>query len=155
MTAPDSDAVRGIGDCELAITRQIAVPRPQVFRAWAEPALFRQWWMPEGLGATLLECDLDLRTGGSYRLVYAFGEMQTMAFHGTYPEVVPDARIVWTNAEDPDGAVTTVTLADHDGGTVLTYHERYPSREARDEALASSASALPLQLDQLAALLEI
>ncbi|WP_298168807.1 SRPBCC domain-containing protein [Novosphingobium sp.] len=155
MTAPDSDSVRAIGDCELAITRLIAAPRPQVFRAWAEPALFRQWWMPEGLGATLLECDLDLRTGGSYRLVYAFGEEGTMAFHGTYPEVVPDARFVWTNAEDPDGAVTTVTLADHDGGTVLTYHERYPSREARDEALVGSAMALPLQLDQLATLLEI
>lgn len=153
MNAPGAGAVQGIGDCELAITWHFSAARQQVFEAWAEPALFRQWWMPEGLGATLVECDLDLRTGGSYRLVYAFGETQTMAFHGTYPEVVPDARIVWTNAEDPDGALTTVTLADLDGGTVLTFHERYPSREARDEALVGSASALPLQLGQLAALL--
>ncbi|WP_298192368.1 SRPBCC domain-containing protein [Novosphingobium sp.] len=153
MNAPDAGTVQGIGDCELAITRHFAAPRWQVFRAWAEPALFRQWWMPEGLGATMVECDLDLRTGGSYRLVYAFGEEGTMAFHGAYTEVVPDARIVWTNAEDPDGALTTVTFADDDGGTLLTFHDRYPSGAARDEALAGSAAALPLQLDQLAALL--
>lgn len=155
MNTPNADAVRVIGDCELAITRHFDVPRPQVFRAWSDPALFRQWWVPEGFGITLLECDLDLRTGGSYRLVFAAGETDTMAFHGTYPEVVPDARIVWTNAEDPGGAITTVTFGDQDGGTELTFHERYPSREARDEALAGSASALPRQLGQLVALLEI
>ena len=153
MTGSDAVAVQGIGECELAIARHFAAPRPLVFRAWSEAALFRQWWAPEGFGITLLECDLDLRTGGSYRLVYALGETDTMAFHGTYPEVVPDARIVWTNAEDPDGALTTVTFADQDGGTLLTFHERYPTREARDEALETSAAALPGQFDQLAALL--
>ncbi|WP_246135182.1 SRPBCC domain-containing protein [Novosphingobium sediminis] len=143
-----------IGETELAITRTLAAARGRVFEAWSDAALFRQWWMPEGAGITMLECDLDVRTGGSYRLVYAFGDAGKMAFHGTYPEVVPDARIVWTNAEDPDGAITTVTLAEADGGTLLTYHERYPSQAARDEALAGSALALPQQLNQLAALLE-
>ncbi|WP_421849492.1 SRPBCC domain-containing protein [Novosphingobium sp.] len=155
MSGRDVEAAQGIGECELAMTRWFGAPRPQVFKAWSEAALFRQWWAPEGFGITLLECDLDMRTGGSYRLVFAFGETQTMAFHGTYPDVVPDTRIVWTNAEDPDGAITTVTFADQDGGTLVKFHERYPSREARDEALVGSAAALPRQLDQLAQLLEI
>lgn len=145
---------QAIGECELAMTRHFAAAPSELFRAFADAALFRRWWMPEGAGITLLECDLDVRTGGAYRLVYAFGEDGTMAFHGTYPDVVPDVRIVWTNAEDLDGAVTTVTLAEADGGTLLTFHERYPSQEARDEALEQSAAALPGQLAQLAGLLE-
>lgn len=153
MSGNDADRVRQIGERELAITRHLSAAPPQVFRAFADATLFRQWWVPDGASMTLLDCDLDVRTGGSYRLVFAFGEDGTAAFHGTYPEVVPHARIVWTNAEDPDGAITTVTFAEQDGGTLLTFHELYPSRDARDEALEQSAAALPGQLAQLAALL--
>lgn len=149
----DNGTAQAIGDRELAIVRRFAAAPAAVFRAFADAALFRQWWAPEGSGVTLQDCAIDLRTGGAYRLVYAFGEDGTMAFHGIYPEVVPDARIVWTNAEDPDGAVTTVTFAAADGGTLLTFHERYPGPEARNEALETSAAALPGQLAQLAALL--
>ena len=155
MSASEAEAARGIGERELAITRWIAATRPLVFKAWSDAALFRKWWVPEGFGITMLECDIDLRTGGSYRLVYAFGDAGEMAFHGIYPEVVPDAHIVWTNAEDPDGALTTVTFVDQGGGTLLTLHEHYPSKEARDEALVGSVLALPQQLGQLAALLGV
>ncbi len=153
MSGADEGAAQPAGETELAITRHLTAAPGRVFAAWTDAAQFRQWWMPDGAGITMLACELDVRTGGSYRLVYAFGDAGEMAFHGSYPEVVPGARIVWTNAEDPKGAITTVTFAEADGGTVLTYHERYPTRAARDEALAGSALALPQQLAQLAALL--
>jgi uncharacterized protein YndB with AHSA1/START domain len=68
-------------------------------------------------------------------------------------DVVPDERIVWTNDEDEEGAVTTVTFADQGGKTLLTFHELYPSAEALEEALQGSAAGLPEQLDQLDQLL--
>lgn len=101
----------------------------------------------------LVACTMDVRTGGTYRLEFGTGGAETMAFHGKYSDVVPGQRIVWTNDEGEDGAVTTITFADKDGQTLLTFHEVYPSTQALEEALEGPAAALPEQLDQLDALL--
>jgi uncharacterized protein YndB with AHSA1/START domain len=76
-----------------------------------------------------------------------------MAFYGKYLTVVPDERIVWTNEEEDEGAVTTVTFEEQAGRTLLTFHELYPSKEALDEAMTGAAAGLPTQLDQLDELL--
>jgi len=78
---------------------------------------------------------------------------QPMAFFGTYREVTPNRRIVWTNEESDQGAVTTVTFEESDGKTLVTFHELYPTEAALDEALAGSAEALPEQFAQLDELL--
>jgi uncharacterized protein YndB with AHSA1/START domain len=110
--------------------------------------------MPKSIsGVSLVSCDMDVRTGGKYRLEFSAGGSETMAFYGKYIEVVPDARIVWTNDEGEEGAITTVTFEDQGGRTRLTFHEAYPSKEALEEALQGSAAGLPEQLDQLAELL--
>jgi uncharacterized protein YndB with AHSA1/START domain len=101
---------------------------------------------------SLLSCEMDVRTGGKYRLEFAAGG-QTMAFYGKYLDVVPNERIVWTNDEGEEGAVTTVTFADEGGKTLLTFHELYPSSEALAEAMTGSAAGLSEQLDQLGELL--
>ena len=156
MTHADDPAaaVTPKGDRALAITRTFSAPVEQVYRAWAEGELFRRWWVPESVpGIALVSCDIDMRTGGTYRLEFGTGGNDTMAFYGKYTEVVPKARIVWTNDEGEEGGVTTVRLEDLGGATRLTYEEAYLATEARDEALNSSAAALPEQFDQLAALL--
>lgn len=140
-------------DRELVVTRLFDAPPRMVFRAWAEPELFRRWWVPKDAPINLLSCEMDVRTGGTYRLVFAAGETDTMAFHGKYLTVVPDERIVWTNEEEDEGAVTTVTFEDQGGKTLLTFHELYPSKEALDEAMTGAAAGLPTQLDQLDELL--
>ena len=146
--------VERIGERELSVTRIFDAPPALVFRAWAEAELFRRWWMPKSVqGVTLSSCEMDVRTGGKYRLEFTFGDGQTMAFFGKYLEVVPDERIVWTNDEGEEGAITTVTFADQGGKTLLTFHEIYPTAEALEEALQGSAAGLPEQMDQLAALL--
>jgi uncharacterized protein YndB with AHSA1/START domain len=128
-------------------------PPATVFEAWSRPDLFRQWWMPKSVtGVSLLACDMDVRTGGKYRLEFGAGG-QTMAFYGKYLDVVPNERIVWTNDEGEEGAVTTVTFEAQAGKTLLTFHELYPSAEALEEAMTGSAAGLPEQLDQLAELL--
>lgn len=151
--ARNGTAVERKSDRELVVTRLFDAPPHMVFRAWAEPELFRRWWVPKDAGITLLSCEMDVRTGGKYRLEFAAGGTDTMAFYGKYLEVVPDERIVWTNEEEDEGAVTTVTFEKRGGKTLLTFHELYPSKEALDEAMAGSAAGLPAQLDQLDELL--
>ncbi|HZN53681.1 MAG TPA: SRPBCC family protein [Candidatus Polarisedimenticolaceae bacterium] len=114
---------------EVVVTRIFNGPARLVFEAWTKPELFRQWWVPKSMGMSLLSCELDARTGGRYRLVYGH-EGSTMEFHGKYIEVTPHSRLVWTNAESENGAVTTVTFEDKGGKTLLVVHDLYPSKEA-------------------------
>jgi uncharacterized protein YndB with AHSA1/START domain len=152
--AQNRTSVERRGDRELVVTRIFDAPPSTVYRAWSQPELFRRWWMPKSVsGVSLLSCDMDVRTGGKYRLEFGTGGSDTMAFYGKYLEVVPNQRIVWTNDEDEEGAVTTVTFEDQGGKTLLTFHEVYPSKEALEEALQGSAAAMPEQLGQLDELL--
>ncbi len=135
---------------ELVITRTFDAPARLVFEAWTTPELFRQWWVPKSSGATLLACEQDVRVGGSYRLEFAHPTAATpMAFHGKYLEVVPNARLVWTNEESDDGAVTTVTFEEKDGKTLLVMRELYPSKRALDTAMEGMDEAIPETFEQL------
>lgn len=137
-------------DLELIATRTFNAPVHIAFEAWSNAELFRRWWIPKAMRSSLLSCAIDMRTGGRYRLEFRVPDTdQPMAFFGTYQEVVPDKRIVWTNEESDQGAVTTVTFEEQVGKTLLTFHEIYPSAAALDEALAGSAEGLPEQFAQL------
>ncbi len=139
---------------ELVVRRTFDAPARIVFEAWSKPELFSRWWVPKSAGMSLLSCDMDVRNGGAYRFVFRHPAFdQPMAFFGTYNEVTPHKRIVWTNEESEQGAVTTVTFEEKAGQTLVTLHERYPTKEALDEALAGSAEGLPEQFAQLDALL--
>ena len=138
---------------ELVITRTINGPARIVFEAWTKPELLRQWWVPKSAGITLLSCEADVRVGGSYRLVFNF-QGSEMAFFGTYREVTPHSRLVWTNDEAGDaGQVSTVTFEEKAGKTLVVLHELYPVKEALDAALASGSQDGTLetfeQLDEL------
>jgi uncharacterized protein YndB with AHSA1/START domain len=142
-------------DRELVVRRTFDAPPALVFKAWSDADLFRRWWVPKDAPVTLLSCEMDVRTGGKYRLEFGAAD-DTMAFYGKYLDVVPGKRIVWTNDEGGDGeqgAVTTVTFEDVGGKTLLTFHELYPTTEAREEAMTGSAAGMPTQLDQLDELL--
>ncbi|GAC1576728.1 MAG: SRPBCC domain-containing protein [Sphingomicrobium sp.] len=148
--AQNRTSVKRSSDRELLVTRTFNAPQSMVYKAWSQPELFRRWWMPKSItGVSLVSCDMDVRTGGKYRLEFGTSGSDTMAFHGKYLEVVPDERIVWTNDEGEEGAITTVTFEDQGGKTLLKFHEIYPSKEALEEALQGSAAGLPEQMDQL------
>lgn len=135
---------------ELVITRTFDAPARLVFEAWTKPELFKQWWVPKSSGATLLSCEQDVRVGGSYRLEFAHPKAATpMAFYGRYLEVVPNARLVWTNDESEDGALTTVTFEEKDGKTLLVMSELYPSKQALDTAIEGMDEAMPETFGQL------
>src|SRR5690242_2862473 len=115
-------------DRELVVSRLINGPARIVFEAWTKPELLRQWWVPKSAGLTLLSCEVDARAGGGYRLVFDF-QGSEKAFFGTYREVTPHSRLVWTNDEAGDaGQVTTVTFQEKAGKTLVVLHELYPSK---------------------------
>ena len=152
--ATNRTAVERKSDRELVVTRTFNAPAHIVFEAWSKPELFKLWWIPKSAGMSLLSCDMDIRTGGAYRLVFSHPAFdQPMAFFGAYKEVTPNKRLVWTNEESDQGAVTTVTFEEIAGNTLVTLHELYPTEAALDEALAGSAEGLPEQFAQLDELL--
>jgi uncharacterized protein YndB with AHSA1/START domain len=140
-------------DCELVITRTFDAPARLVFEAWSKPELFRKWWVPKSAGMSLLSCEMDVRTGGRYRIEVGHGESGSMAFFGRYIEVIPNSRIVWTNEESENGAVTTVTFEEKAGKTLLVFSELYPSKKALDESIEGMEGGMPEQFAQLDELL--
>jgi uncharacterized protein YndB with AHSA1/START domain len=135
---------------ELVVTRTVNGPARLVFEAWTKPELFKRWWVPKSFGLSLVSYEADIRVGGKYRLVFSHDGSTTMAFFGTYLEVTPHSRLVWTNEEGDGQVVTTVTFEEKNGKTLLVVHDLYPSKEALDEAVASgSTSGMPETLDQL------
>ncbi|MCA9678548.1 MAG: SRPBCC family protein, partial [Myxococcales bacterium] len=131
-------AVERRSEREMVITRTFDAPARLVFEAWTKADLFQRWWLPASAGLKLLSCQMDVRVGGGYRLEFDVGAPEPMAFFGRYLEVTPPSRLVWTNDEGgEDGAVTTVTLEEQDGKTLLVMHERHASKEALDAALGS------------------
>jgi uncharacterized protein YndB with AHSA1/START domain len=140
-------------DRELVVTRTFDAPARIVFEAWTKPELFMRWWAPKSTGVPLLSCDMDVRTGGKYRLEFGQDASNSMAFFGKYLEVAPHSRLVWTNDEADDGAVTTVTFEERGGKTLVVLHELYPSKEALDEVIAGMEGGMPEQFEQLDELL--
>ncbi|HEY8074719.1 MAG TPA: SRPBCC family protein [Labilithrix sp.] len=135
--------VERTSDRELVVTRLVNGPSRMVFDAWTKPELLRRWWAPKSMGMSLLSCEMDVRAGGAYRFVFGReGSKEQHTFFGTYIEVTPCSRLVWTSEEGADGhAVSTATFEEREGKTLLVVHELYPTKEALDATLAGGFEA--------------
>ena len=136
---------------ELVSSRIINGPPRLVFEAWTNSEIFRKWWVPKSAPITLVSCEMDVRTGGTYRLAFSAGG-QSAEFFGRYLEVTPYSRLVWTNEEGgvDVATITTVTFEEVNGTTLVIVHDLYPSKEALDDAIdTGSSGAMPEQLEQL------
>ena len=138
---------------EVVVTRTFNGPAHVVFEAWTKPRLFKMWWAPKSMGVPLLSCEMDVRTGGTYRLEFGKDAEHAFEFFGKYIDVKPNARLVWTNAESEQGAVTTMTFEEKAGTTLLVLHELYPSKEELDDSIIGMEGATPEQFEQLDELL--
>lgn len=140
-------------DRERVVRRTFDAPVRLVYEAWTKPELMQRWWVPKSVPIRLVSCEMDVRTGGTYRLRFESDVMPPMDFFGRYVEVVPNERLVWTNEESGEaGSVTTVTFEEKDGRTMVTLTELYPSKEALEADGAHEAAAEShAQLDELLA----
>ena len=132
----DTFALTTPSDRELVITRVFDAPRLLVFEAWTKPEHLMRWY---GCSSSrLLACEIDLRPGGAYRFVMRIAGDQEHTMSGVYREIVPPARLVYTELfnDDPDKeALVTFTLAERGGRTTMTSTIRYRSAEDRDAVL--------------------
>ena len=149
----DRTTIERKSERELVVTRTFKAPARIVFEAWTKPELFKRWWAPKSAGVPLLSCEMDVRVGGRYRLEFGDEASKSTAFFGRYIEVTPHSRLVWTNDESDDGAVTTVTFEEKGGKTLLVLHELYPSKDALDGAIEGMEGGMPEQFAQLDELL--
>ncbi len=138
-------------DRELVVTRSFDAPARLVFEAWTRPELFKRWWLPQSMSMSLRSLEMDVRVGGKYRLEF---EPDGFAFFGTYLEVTPPSRLVWTNEEGGEGGpVTTATFEETGGKTMLVVHELHVSKESLDAAGTGAADAMVETFGQLDELL--
>ena len=152
--AKNRTTVERSSEREIVVTRTFDAPVRLVFEAWTKPELFKRWWVPKSSGMTLLACELDVRTGGKYRLAFRNDPSKPLEFFGRYIEVIPGARIVWTNDEGgQNSSITTVSFADHNGTTLLVMSEVYPSPEALEAGAGAEQATHETfaQLDHLLA----
>ena len=128
-------------DREVVVTRTFDCPARLVFEAWTNPELFKQWWVPKSMGMTLRSCELDVRVGGKYRLVFGDDPSNPMAFFGKYLEVTPYSASGPTR--ECDAAVTPGRQEWHTIGSARSLRRRMLSRlrHGRADALPRPSSA--------------
>jgi uncharacterized protein YndB with AHSA1/START domain len=139
-------------DRELVMTRVVDAPRRRVWEAWTNPQHAPHWLLgPEGW--TMPVCEIDLRPGGAWHFVWRRSDGTEMGMRGVYQEIVPPERLVSTESWGGDWPETlnTLTLAEKDGTTTITNTVRYPSKEAREAALATGMTeGVSASFDRLA-----
>jgi len=127
------------GDRELILTRLIDAPRAAVFRCWTEAGLLKQWFAPRPFTTPVAE--LDVRPGGASLIVMKSPEGQEMPNAGLYLEVIPNEKLVFTDAfttawaprEGAPFMAVILTFADEAGKTRYTARVRHWTTEARQQ----------------------
>ena len=152
MPARDNDSAPA-AEREVVISRVFDAPARLLFVAHTTPAHLTRWFGPPGW--TLTRCEVDFRIGGQLRLAMTGHDgVEGPTFSGTYLEIVPDQKIVYTGAFDTPGAeamTTTITFAEQGNQTTLTIRTLFASVAMKNEHLGQGyARSWTSILDQLA-----
>jgi uncharacterized protein YndB with AHSA1/START domain len=122
---------------ELTLTRKLDASPGAVFRAWTDPALLARWMGPRSVKAEV--ASMDVRVGGSYRIVMHLSSGGTRTVRGVYQELRPAERLVFTWAWDDDSGKpghetqVTITLRAIGKQTEMTiHHVRFADATSRD-----------------------
>jgi uncharacterized protein YndB with AHSA1/START domain len=156
MTNAETFTVTTPSDREIVVTRVFNAPRKLVFDAWTSPKYLPHWMLgPDGWSMPV--CEIDLRPGGSWHIVWRHSNGQEMEMRGAYREVQPPERVVSSESWGPDWPETlnTVVFSEHAGKTTATITLLYPSKDARDAALKTGMKqGMSQSYDRLEAYLE-
>jgi uncharacterized protein YndB with AHSA1/START domain len=120
----------------LTIRRRFKAPAEKVFQAWTQPEKLVRWFGPAETVVGSVRAELDVRVGGNFRISFKTNDGEYHEVAGTYREVVPDRRLVFTWAwhSTPDRqSLVTVSLRAEENETLLTlHHEQFFDQRARD-----------------------
>jgi uncharacterized protein YndB with AHSA1/START domain len=145
-----NQSTKALSDREVAITHVFDAPAAKVFAAYTDPKQVPKWWGPKGNGVRVET--MDVRPGGAWRFVQRGPDGRDFATHGTYVEVTPVTRLVYTfQAEGmPHSVTTTVELSESGGKTHMTLTLLAHSAEIRDQMVkygaVGGAKAAAMQL---------
>jgi uncharacterized protein YndB with AHSA1/START domain len=146
MASKGKAAVTLPTNTQILITREFDAPKHLVYRAWTTPELVKRWWHAKR--GTVTIADVDLRVGGRWRWVMVTADGFEVAFHGTYREIVPNERLVYTEVyegapvpEGDEGALNTITFTEKDGRTTVTNLVEAGTQEVRDAIINSGMEA--------------
>jgi len=124
---------------EIVVTRLFDAPRRLVFEAMTKPEHVRKWWGILDDRHSVVECEIDLRPGGAWRFT-GRGPQGDVTFYGTYREVAPPERLVFTEIYAPfpnaESVITTI-FTEEGGQTRLTATCLYSSQDVRDMVINS------------------
>jgi uncharacterized protein YndB with AHSA1/START domain len=130
-------------DTTIVLTRTFGAPRRKLWEAMFTPDSMRAWSSPPP-GWTMTVCECDPRVGGALCMVSKTAEADpAMTLHGVFTEVVLHERAVHTEAmalgsgEVVGSLVETHEFAEQGGVTTMRITQAYPSKDARDEVIAS------------------
>lgn len=141
-------------EATLTVRRTYPVPRSRLFKAWSDPSDLMKWFAPPGLDTPV--ADIDFRVGGKYRFgMRRLDEGSIIFVSGTYREIVPDSKIVFSwsfeTVFEVKDSIVTIDLLDAPGGTELVLtHELLPTKKERDSHESGWAGIL----EKLAASME-
>jgi uncharacterized protein YndB with AHSA1/START domain len=147
------------GEGTVEIVRVFDAPRALVWQAWTDPKMLAQWFGPRGFSSRVPE--LDVRVGGSLRIVMHGPDGNDYPMKGTFSEVIAPERLVFSNiAIDNEGkhlleGLTTVTFAEQGGKTTMTLHTHAVGRfPIAKQMLAGMEAGWTQSIDKLEELLE-
>ena len=125
-------------DHDLAISRLLKAPRAALWRAWTEPDRLKRWWCPRPWVTEVRA--FDLRPGGAFHTFMSGPDGGTSDNPGSFLEIVPGERIVftlmllagWRPATPWLPMTAVITFADEAGGTRYTATVMHPDAATRD-----------------------
>lgn len=149
--------VERVSDRELQVTRSFRATPERVFAVYTEPRHVERWWAPKSRGARVVSIEATVKPGGTYRYTWATREGHVFAFVGTYLEVAPPGRLVYTQVFEPKAdlgeGVITASFEAYGDGTLFVSRELYPSKVALDFAIGTGMEkGMRETLEQLDAL---
>jgi len=137
----------------LTIKRRFNAPPAKVFQAWTDPEKVKRWMGPGEVKA--LSVESEPRTGGRYRWVMQAPSGEQHDVSGTYREVIPDQKLVftwaWKSTPERESLVTVDIKPDGAGSIMTLTHEQFFDEEARDRHNRGWTSAMDKMEKYLAA----
>jgi uncharacterized protein YndB with AHSA1/START domain len=118
----------------LTIKRRFNASPAKVFAAWTDPEMVKHWMGPGAVEVQSAES--DARTGGRYRWVMKSPDGEIHDVSGTYREVIPSEKLVftwaWKTTPERESLVTLTFKPDGEGTLFTMLHEQFFDEDARD-----------------------
>jgi uncharacterized protein YndB with AHSA1/START domain len=120
----------------LTLKRRLNAPPERVYAAWTDPQNLIRWFGPAMVKQGSVRADIDARVGGHYRISFDNDRGEHNEVAGTYRELVPHGRIVfswaWHSTPERESLVTVVLKPDGAGTLLTLHHEQLFDDASRD-----------------------